>query len=1184
MNAGDGKITPARLCSLLTGQERLWWECCHEAVLYDKDWLTSRDSQEILSFIEANSPPRADAVDQAKTVYATAWALAALPGEGAADSLVRVAGSWAGAPAPAAVYEGPRSQPGSPVLPTGLWPGQLNAAAGSPPEAAGSLMALVAVLLLAERSSGHPARARIAVVLAGLQGRAQLAYLELREARIGVAGIFPDPVSSALVTTDDSFKTAVARAWATLPHRERGRCVLWSLSYIDRPAAKARRADVIEGGSLGAAFALALGDLTRFPRLVRRPLRAARAFLHGLRPKTAVTGALDPVGTGLAAVEKLEAKAAEVRGQEGWRLVAPAANEPAGNVPADVVVRARNLKQADQLARRWSRRHLVYTGAVGVAVALAVAVPVGIVKADSDAQAARAQEVAAANQLTTEAGQVSAANSSLAAQLLLAAYHLDPQSQDLSWRLISTESQTLSASENVGGTFDTLGGAVAFSPASITLATVGDNRDAVILWSMGSAAGPRRLGQPLTISNSQEVDALAFSPDGKTLAAAAVGTNATGTVVLWNISNPARPRRVGQSLTIGSVGVEFTPAGGVDDVYSLAFRPDGKTLAAITGTDGGVGTATLWDISDQSRPRQLSSQPLTAGRSNTVNTVALSPDGETLAVSASASAGTVILWSLSDPAHPRQVGQLFAMHSGEGDDVSSLAFSPDGETLAVATDSGDGDYPGIGTGSSWDVSDPAHPRQVGQPFTIGTGSADYVMAFSPDGTTLAVGAVPSNGVAMVTLWDVSDLSRPRQIRQLPTAVKGGIVGSVAFSPDGTSLAAGSSGGIVTLWSLPSAALPLSTAGTADAAVFSPDGRTLADVSGSDAVTLWSLGSPARPRQVSQPLTAGNGSIAKTVAFSPDGATLAVGVNTSSSLNGISSSGSVALWNVSNPAKPRRLNQFSLPPTADNGTTAPAVNAVAFSRDGKTLAVGADDGTVTLWTVSDPAHPRQLFSRPILDRNYSVQSVAFSPDGTTLAVGATGGFASTDSVTLCNLGDLAHPSQCGQPFTVGATAAFSGPVSLSFSPAGETLAVGTASTSNTVSLWDVSNLGRPRQLSEPLTVGSGNAEEPVAFSRDGTTLAAADGDAVVLWDMSDPTAPSQLGQPLETGNGTPVSSVAFSPGAATLVAGDSDGVQVWNRDVGFATSRICGLTGGELTKQEWSQYIPQMPYDPPCPSH
>ena len=204
------------------------------------------------------------------------------------------------------------------------------------------------------------------------------------------------------------------------------------------------------------------------------------------------------------------------------------------------------------------------------------------------------------------------------------------------------------------------------------------------------------------------------------------------------------------------------------------------------------------------------------------------------------------------------------------------------------------------------------------------------MTVSPDGTTLAAGAVARGG-GTVTLWDISNPAHPRQIGQLRTAINRGLAGSVAFGPGGTTLAAGRSGGTVTLWSLPAAALDAGTTGNTE----------------------------------------------DSVAFGREDTTLAVGTNDSSG-----GSGTVTAWDLSSPAHPRHLAQFGPPSTAGNGTAAPAVNAVTLS-----------------------------------------------PDGTTLAVGATAGFAGTDPVTLCNLGDPAHRSQCGQPFTVGATASASGPVSV-----------------------------------------------------------------------------------------------------------------------------------------------------------
>ena len=105
--------------------------------------------------------------------------------------------------------------------------------------------------------------------------------------------------------------------------------------------------------------------------------------------------------------------------------------------------------------------------------------------------------------------------------------------------------------------------------------------------------------------------------------------------------------------------------------------------------------------------------------------------------------------------------------------------------------------------------------------------------------------------------------------------------------------------------------------------------------------------------------------------------------------------------------------------------------MAFSPDGHTLASGNDDGTVRLWDVADPAHPRPL-GQP-LTSGAVVNSVAFSPDGHTLASGSADG-----TIRLWDVADPAHPSPLGQPLTSGGTAAVD---SVAFSPDGHTLASG-----------------------------------------------------------------------------------------------------------------------------------------------
>ncbi|SNY38917.1 TIR domain-containing protein [Paractinoplanes atraurantiacus] len=679
----------------------------------------------------------------------------------------------------------------------------------------------------------------------------------------------------------------------------------------------------------------------------------------------------------------------------------------------------------------------------------------------------------------------------------------------------------------------TLGGAVAsaYGPDGVLVSLGSDGR--VALWNV---ADPRKPARIATLPEKASGRILALGPDGRTLAV----VNAQGKAVLWDVTKRSKPAR-------------------------LATLPTDRTVTAlvfgggllVTG-DAAGGTA-VWDLTDRAQPA-LQSKP-TDQDTYPVLHLALSPNGRLLIVD---KARFVPVFDLSEPADPADLDGFLSFGA------SPMAFSPDGATLAVGLDEGSvalwnmknrtpkmavqGVPPGPGedddpADSSPPPGFPDMPDEDDDPYDTRTGLSGQVtsLAYSADGSLLAAG--DQNGTA--ALWDESATRSPGAIA---TVKAHGPVTAVSLAPGAGTLVTADASGTGTLWKVTPPGAPTSLAtlavpgGNAEATVFGPDGRSLVAAGSNGTASTWNTANPSRPVRGAD-RTLRDESV-RAVAFGPDRRTVA----TVTAKSGTLRVGATTLTTL---------------PDEVRGT-----NAMAFSPDGRTLAVVADSTTMMLWDVSNRARP---VLRARLTGSFGT-AVAFSPDGTALATGGD----SDPSVTLWSLADRAAPAR------LAALTGHSDAVqSIAFTPDGHTLASG--GFDKTTLLWDVTDRARPLRLAS--LPSKGGWVRSVAFSPNGRTLATGEaGYTTTLWDTAVPAAPIQLGT-VRSSKGAEVRQVTFGGDGRTLAVTSQSvrepaTVTLWSYSklnslradpAGYA----CAITGRGLTSAEWARFVPELKYRRTC---
>lgn len=443
-----------------------------------------------------------------------------------------------------------------------------------------------------------------------------------------------------------------------------------------------------------------------------------------------------------------------------------------------------------------------------------------------------------------------------------------------------------------------------------------------------------------------------------------------------------------------------------------------------------------------------------------------------------------------------------------------VTYSPDGTLLAVASSTGIYFY------DSKTLADIGH---------ILTDDKVNGITFSPDSKSI-VGTFERGAVQ---LWNIAD----RTLVQTFERAAGRSSGNALFSSDGALLVSGSNDGAVRLWQVSDGRLLRTFRGhirdyesrdLASSISLSADGSLLATTNIYDTVWVWNTSDGSLVQKFD-----GN-----SVAFSPNGKILAMGVRDDSYQNPF-----VQLWQVSNWSLLNTLNE-------QKGE----VTIMRFSPDGDLLITNDTWGMARLWNVTDGI----LIKTFHVDDRDRFLSVAFSADGRKLAsisregriqvrgindenpIGSIFGFMnmahrvvfSPDNMLVASGDDWSIQIWRRSDGALLRNIAVGEVRDLAFSPDGKLLASGTFL--DGLQVWNTENGSIAATLDNQETIRG------VAFSPNGKFLAATTLDRVKIWDYSTLTLVASFEMSL-------AEKLAFSPNSDVLAVGGYQTVQLWQTE-------------------------------------
>ena len=376
--------------------------------------------------------------------------------------------------------------------------------------------------------------------------------------------------------------------------------------------------------------------------------------------------------------------------------------------------------------------------------------------------------------------------------------------------------------------------------------------------------------------------------------------------------------------------------------YAFAYSPDGKTIASTSWDKPermrgrGILAVEVWDVATGEDKAIRIEHPWR------VNSIAYSPDGETLATTGWRRDNTVRLWDT-------QTGQNIFTSRMQMPRDTFVIFSPDGTTYAAAA--------ADNTVHLWNGKTGSHKITL-------TGHTKQVScaAYSPDSKTIATGSYDGT----IRLWDVTTGTHKTTLTSEKESVT-----SIGYSPDGNTIVCGTGNGDVQLWDTRTMKLKSTFTGhtkRTKSVIYSPNGNIIATASSDGTVRLWDAAT-GKSKVILTGYTRIN-----TAAYAPNSKTIVTG----------NQDGKVHFWDVSTAAL---QNTF----TGDRGI----IFDITYSPDGKTIAVVSSyNDRVLLRDAKTGKHKATLAHFGLIDtiflllqnREYDINSIAYSPDGKTIVTG------------------------------------------------------------------------------------------------------------------------------------------------------------------------------------------------------